>query len=124
MEVKSKLGFKIQEPEWLGSAVHMLFHVTVIASFETIVGDVRGVKNRQTEECSLRAGIGMKFSKSNHSTEGTKEHRKQIVDQIDHCHEEGYTTKAVGQYVQGVWLNWKEYINRNIYLGDPSCPLS
>ena len=32
MEVKSKLGFKIQEPEWLGSAVYMLCHVTVIAS--------------------------------------------------------------------------------------------
>ena len=82
--------------------------------FKKVVGNVRGVK-ANAKNVSARAGLGFGQRQEDQSpAEGSREHRKQIANLVDQDQEEEYTAKAVGQYVQGVWVNWKDYINRDI----------
>ena len=78
---------------------------------DAIAGDVRG---GDQSEASSRAGLGYIPSSVKQYEQGSKEHRRQIIDKVKEAHNETLTVKAIRQGVQGMWTQWTNYIKRDV----------
>ena len=79
------------------------------------VGEVGGIKqgNKQSD-CSLRAGLGYRSSRGADSPSGSKEASKELVDTLDEQYEEELRAKAASMGLQGAWINWTGFIQRDL----------
>ena len=79
-----------------------------------IVGEVRGVKRGNSNDHSARAGLGFGSFAGKIPPEGSKEARKELVDTLDQSYEEQLLAEATNLGLQGAWLTWKGFIQRDL----------
>jgi len=78
---------------------------------DRVVGDVRSGNS----EVPSRAGVGLVAREVvEDEVEGSVGHRKSIVSKVQQDQNEELRVKAVQQSLQGAWLNWSDYIRRDI----------
>ena len=79
-----------------------------------VVGEVRGVNRAGRETVGCKAGLGYVPFEHKEVICGSQHHRKEVVRMMKAKENEAYEAKAAGQVVQGMWLNWKEYVKRDL----------
>ena len=79
-----------------------------------VVGDVRGVSIGNSNELPLRAGLGYTPFKNTKPSDGSKEHRQEIIQAMRAEQNEVYHAKAVSMGVQGAWTRWSNYVKRDM----------
>ena len=79
-----------------------------------VVGEVRGLARTGKDSVGVRAGLGyVPFENKEHNP-GSQQHRSEVVKMLRLKENEEYEAKAASQVVQGMWLNWKDYVKRDL----------